>query len=71
MATAGIRIVTGNTVIVNLGAIIPPTPVNPTAAGNQPPAEKAQGYPQMRGFLVISSDRIRPDAGVSVDELTQ
>lgn len=71
MASAGIRVVTGNTILVNLGAIVPPVPVTPTSPGNQPVAEKLQGYPQMRGFLVVSSNKISPDAGVEVDELTQ
>ena len=49
----------------------PVDPGNPVITGDQPKAEKKQGYPEMRGLLCISSDKITPEMGVHANELEQ
>lgn len=71
---AGLQCLTGDGAIIIFGGTPPGPfipPPTPTAAGDQPAAERAQGYPQMRGLLVIVEGNIQTQMGVSVDELTQ
>jgi len=73
---AGLQAIVGDGAIIIFGGgsgsppenfLPPPTP---TSAGDQPAMERAQGYPQMRGFIVSASAFV-PEMGVSADELTQ
>lgn len=72
---AGLQNLVGDGVIIIFGGPNPPEPFtpppSPSAAGDQPAAAKAQGYPQARGVRVEASGKIVPEMGVSVDELTQ
>lgn len=66
--------------MVNDGAIIlfgggmrPPQFLPPPIidAGDQPAAEKTQGYPETRGLLATYSGPILASQGVHIDELKQ
>lgn len=64
-------IVSNGSIILFVGNDIPPEFASPiTFAGDQPKDQRAQGYPQARAMMV-RSDKLVVEMGVSVDELTQ
>ena len=64
-------VITNGSIILFVGSNLPPEYITPmTSAGDQPADQKIQGYPQLRGLLLVHST-LKPEMGVSIDELMQ